>query len=93
MKMGQRLHRRGQSRAGQGLAAQDWAGMRQSWGRNHKGWSRVWVHWGDGAGTAVRTKSCHPRGVRNRDCERARGPPRSGERKKQFEKEVERKGI
>lgn len=52
LKVGQRLHRRGQGRAGQGRARQgkagqglpevrDGAGMRQAWERNQNGWSRV----------------------------------------------------
>ena len=67
---------------------QDGAGMRQASNRNQNGWSRGWAHCREEAGTGIQTKSYHTHGA---DCERIRGPPRSGVRKKHFQKELEEK--
>ena len=89
MKVGQRLHSRGQNRAGPGRAG---ATRSTRWGRPGTG-TRMAVA-GVGLTGAKRLeqgckqKSHHTHGA---DCERVRGPPRSGVRRKQSEKELEEK--
>ena len=89
MKVGQRLHSRAQSRAGPGGAG---AARSTGWGRPGTGTRMA------GAGVGLtgekrleqgcKQKSHHTHGA---DCERVRGPPRSGVRRKQSEKELEEK--